>query len=93
MKKNVDITKPRYREQILPVPSTEALRHCEGIALLVTCYVTQTQQDRLDNKIKNVPSNTCIPEAPSVMFFLRKQAFVSFTRQVGSTFCRLRGTV
>ena len=26
MKKNLDITKPRYREQILPVPSTEALR-------------------------------------------------------------------
>ena len=50
MKKNLDITKPRYREQILPVPSTEALRKIDtkrihkGIALLVTCYVTQTQQ-------------------------------------------------
>ena len=50
MKKNLDITKPRYREQILPVPSTEALRKIDtkrihkGIALPVTCYVTQTQQ-------------------------------------------------
>ena len=58
MKKNLDITKPRYREQILPVPSSEALRYIEvslciqgaykanrqSIALLVTCYVTQTQQ-------------------------------------------------
>ena len=41
---------PRYREQILPVPSTEALRKIDtkrihkGIALLVTCYVTETQQ-------------------------------------------------
>ena len=57
MKKNLDITKPRYREQILPVPSTEALRHCEGITLLVTCYVTQTQQDK-ERAIKHMHSGS-----------------------------------
>ena len=59
MKKNLDITKPRYREQILPVPSTEALRQNRYKANTQRHCVTSHMLCHNKTEIKNVPSNTC----------------------------------